>query len=134
VQNVADNDRPSTNAETTAAREELIRALQEFEQAGVHLRHHLRTLETMLRRTRRHYERGGLAGDLTRVGDVPGVRGDVTAAIEQFERARREARVATARLAAAEGTSIGAVARMFGLSRQSLSRLMQQAAKDEPDA
>lgn len=134
VQNVAENDRPLTEAETAARQQQLIRALQEFEQAGVQLRHDLRTLDTMLRRTRRHYERGGHTGELARVGDVPGVRAGVTAAIAQFEQTRREARVATVRLAIAEGRSIGAVARMFGLSRQRLSRLMQQAAKDEPDA
>ena len=52
-------------------------------------------------------------------------RSRLTAALDNFESCRRTARVALWRLMLAEGCSIGEISRIFGLSRQLVSRQLR---------
>ncbi|HEX2783679.1 MAG TPA: hypothetical protein VHN36_08840 [Ilumatobacteraceae bacterium] len=54
--------------------------------------------------------------------DVSSARHRLTAALDAFETKRRNARVALWRVMIDEGCSIGEVSRIFGLSRQLVSR------------
>jgi hypothetical protein len=54
--------------------------------------------------------------------DVSSARQRLTAVLDSFETQRRNARVALWRVMISEGCSIGEVSRIFGLSRQLVSR------------
>jgi hypothetical protein len=54
-------------------------------------------------------------------------RETIANAIDHFEAARKESRIAAWRLLVAEGCSIGQIARMFALSRQLVSRQLKEA-------
>ncbi|HEY7626873.1 MAG TPA: hypothetical protein VH761_07390, partial [Ilumatobacteraceae bacterium] len=55
-------------------------------------------------------------------------RTHLTQALDRFEARRRHARVALWRVMLAEGCSIGEIARIFGLSRQLVSRQLRAGA------
>lgn len=57
--------------------------------------------------------------------DITSERAGVTAALDGYETARRHARVALWRVMLAEGCSIGEISRIFGLSRQLVSRQLR---------
>ena len=58
-------------------------------------------------------------------------RSRLTTVLDEFEATRREARLAAWRLMAAEGCSIGEMARIFGLSRQLISRQLRLVAPED---
>ena len=62
--------------------------------------------------------------------DFAAERSRLTDTLDQFEKARREARIAAWRLMASEGCSIGEMGRIFGLSRQLISRQLRDAGVD----
>jgi hypothetical protein len=61
-------------------------------------------------------------------------RNRLTFALDAYETCRREARIAFWRILLAEGCSIGEIGRIFGLSRQLVSRQLRDDASAQPDA
>jgi DNA-directed RNA polymerase specialized sigma24 family protein len=66
------------------------------------------------------------------VGDfaVTGERERMAAALTEYETCRRETRIAIWKLLQLEGCSIGEISRMFGVSRQLVSRQLLHSAQD----
>src|SRR4051812_21935443 len=64
--------------------------------------------------------------------DLSTERTSMMATLDEFETARREARLAAWVLMASEGCSIGEMGRIFGLSRQLISRQLRDRLSVEP--
>jgi len=62
---------------------------------------------------------------------IPAQRRQVTEAIEQFEAARHQLRLALFALGKEEGASISQIGRVLGISRQLASRLAGEAARTD---
>jgi hypothetical protein len=97
------------------------------------LRAQLRAFETTLRRAKVYFERGGSAADLHGELDITAARETLTRAAADFEAARHASRLAVFRVQQAEGMSVGAIARAWGLSRQLVSRTLKEA-RDATDS
>ena len=61
-------------------------------------------------------------------------RNRLTSALDTYESCRREARIAFWRILLAEGCSIGEISRIFGISRQLVSRQLRDDAANRPQA
>jgi hypothetical protein len=92
------------------------------------LRAELRTFETALRKARGHLVRGRAAEDLEQVIDIVTARDGLTRAATDFQVSRHSSRVSIFRAQAAEGMSIGSIARSWGISRQLVSRILKTDA------
>jgi hypothetical protein len=88
------------------------------------LKHYERTMATIARRL----EQGSAAIAASEGSDIPTQRRQVTEAIEGFEAARHQLRLALFTLGIEEGASISEIGRTLGISRQLASRLAAQAA------
>jgi hypothetical protein len=77
-----------------------------------------------MRRTRRHLDVGGMVADIPQADELPTLRAGLTAATTNWEQARRDARAATFRLGITQGQTPAALAREWGLSRQLVSRIL----------
>jgi hypothetical protein len=104
-----------------------------LESAAV-LRTELRGFETAIRKVRRYVVKGVPADEMKNIVDMRAAREALTQAATDFETARHAGRNAVFRLQAASGMSKGAIAREWGLSRQLVSRMMQEPRPDEPSA
>lgn len=93
------------------------------------LRAELRKFETPLRRARNHLARGGAAADLHSVIDIVTARAKLTQAAGDFETIRHSSRISIFRMQDAEGMSMGAIARDWGLSRQLVSRMLKEGPR-----
>ena len=93
------------------------------------LRAELRKFETPLRAARNHLARGGAAADLHSVIDIVTARADLTRAAADFETIRHSSRTSVFRMQDAEGMSMGAIARDWGLSRQLVSRMLKERSQ-----
>jgi hypothetical protein len=71
--------------------------------------------------------------DILANADFRAERDSLSAAIDGFETARREARIEAWRQLLEEGCSIGEIARIFALSRQLVSRQLRDAGVTLPD-
>jgi hypothetical protein len=102
-------------------------ALDDVIQASMAARQVLRQSETMLRRLRRHLEKGSsLAEAFARI-DISHERQATFDRLTALEHARREARRAIIALGVSEGLSLGQLARQWGVSRQLVTRLAKEA-------
>jgi hypothetical protein len=93
-------------------------------EASVALRRELLVFERELRRTRKRVMKGQLDVDPSTIPDLIAVRVNVNGRFEELERCRRRWRAVYFRLEAEAGKSFGEIARQWGLSRQLVSRLM----------
>jgi hypothetical protein len=114
----------ATSIETLHA--EAVTDLEVLLHSAAALRAELRSFETSLRKARAHLARGGAAAELNVVIDIVAIREALSRAATDFEAARRVSRISIFRAQAAEGMSIGAIARAWGLSRQLVSRLLKE--------
>lgn len=89
------------------------------------LRAELRGFETALRKVRRHLVRGAAAAALHDVLDIVAARETLTNVAGVFQTIRHTSRISIFRVQAAEGMSVGAIARDWGLSRQLVSRMLK---------
>jgi hypothetical protein len=120
----------STQQPTRSATIETLRALAVTDldlllESAAALRAELRGFETSLRKVRRHLARGGGAADLHDVLDIVAARETLTGAAGVFQTIRHTSRISIFRVQAAEGMSVGAIARDWGLSRQLVSRMLK---------
>ena len=94
--------------------------------AAAELRTQLKTFEGGLRRARRHLASGGNASELRGVLDIVSARETLSVAAAGFQAERHVSRVSVFRVQRAEGMSLGAIARAWGLSRQLVSRMLRE--------
>jgi len=73
-----------------------------------------------------HIESGGLASQIPEVTGIRDLRREINAVFAAYDAARIETRSWTMALAAAEGTSLAAIAKGFGGSRQYASKLLAE--------
>jgi hypothetical protein len=127
----------STRQPTPSAPIETLRAVAVTDldlllESAAALRTELRGFETALRKVRRHLAGGGAAADLREVLDIGTARETLTRAADVFQAVRHTSRISIFRVQAAEGMSVGAIARDWGLSRQLVSRMLKNPDRPEP--
>jgi hypothetical protein len=113
-------------ARIQALREESIQSLLEMEEALVHVRTHLKTLEATMRRARRLAATGLPALDIAVATNAAQMRAGTSATIDEIQLARHRARQLQFKVAAAEGASMAEIARGWGVSRQLVSRMVKE--------
>jgi hypothetical protein len=109
------------------ARREVLDAYDAIDRAEGRLREQLRRSRKLLEISRRHLENNGSAGSLRDLMDIKDVRGRNDAALRELNEARADAQFALYRLAAEEGMSAAEIGRTFGVSRQFVSRVLNDS-------
>lgn len=115
-----------TTARMELLREESIVSMRELEESIVRMRNQLKWLETALRRSRRMLESGRLAGEMATTADLAGGRRATSVLMHDIQAARHRAQRAQFQLAAAEGSNMADIARVWGVSRQLVSRMVKE--------
>ena len=95
--------------------------------AAAEARKVLRSYQTVLEKNRRHLGQGGRASDMAVRFDVQGVRASLSDRLKHVERRRNASRISLWRLQVAEGTTLAEIARVWGFSRQLISRALRSA-------
>jgi CRP-like cAMP-binding protein len=103
---------------------ECLDALDDLESTMAALRDQMRRLQTTLRKSRRFLEAGGAATGLSELTNVAELRAADDKALRDFEAARLRAQHALYRLGAEDGVSAAEIGRVFGVSRQLVSRIL----------
>jgi hypothetical protein len=116
---------PTPSAAIDSLRAVAVSDLDLLLESAAALRAELRGFETALRKVRRHLARGGPAADLHKVLDIVTARETLTSVAGVFQTIRHTSRISIFRVQAAEGMSVGAIARDWGLSRQLVSRMLK---------
>ncbi len=83
-------------------------------------------METAYRRFLGRIESGSSVAEAFAALDIPGVRQELTDSLNALEHARHEARRAVIARGTSEGLSFGALARMWGVSRQLIARMAKE--------
>ncbi|HXW35923.1 MAG TPA: hypothetical protein VEJ87_15215 [Acidimicrobiales bacterium] len=109
-------------------RRQLVRRITELNESSALLRERLRRYEKTMVVIARRLENGELAIAASQGTAIPSQRRQVTEAIEDFEAARHNLRLALFALGKEEGASISEIGRVLGISRQLASRLATEAA------
>ncbi len=109
-------------------RKRLLHRISELVESSARLREQLLRYERAMVKISTRLE-GGVPGITAAKGTgIPTERRQVTEAIEEFEAARHQLRLALFALGNEEGASISEVGRVLGISRQLASRLAAEAA------
>ncbi|MDQ1552297.1 MAG: hypothetical protein QOD50_1719 [Actinomycetota bacterium] len=116
--------RPAEDA-SDVLRRRALDDLDELIDAAGEARKNLRSYQTVLERNRKHLAAGGRASDMAIRFDVPAVRASLSDRLKLIEQKRHASRVSLWRLQRFEGTTLAEIARMWGLSRQLVSRELQ---------
>lgn len=109
-------------------RERLVKSIEELLECSVLLRRQLQQYERAMNRIAERLRKGELAIAASRGTTIPTQRRQVTEAIQEFEAARHELRLALFALGQEEGASMSEIGRVLGISRQLASRLAAEAA------
>ena len=115
-------------------REQVLAGLREFQQQAATLRSALRRYEVVIGRVCRQVDGGAPLHEVMRKIGVSDLRADLVERLERFEEARHRMRMACFRMSLIEGLSIGDIARLWGISRQLASRLVNEATSGPPPA
>jgi len=118
-----------SNERRAALLQELFEAFDEVEAAETALRERLRLYRSAIRKSRRHYERGGTTPELIEALDTSEDRAANTDVLQTLGAARVRAQHAVYRVAAADGMTAADIGRAWGVSRQLVSRVL--VATDE---
>jgi chromosome segregation ATPase len=113
-------------------RERLVRRIAELVASSALLREQLRRYEKAMAKIAEHLEDGAPGISAAKGTGIPTERQQVTEAIQEFEAARHQLRLALFTLGKEEGASISEVGRVLGISRQLASRLAKEAEIAEP--
>lgn len=111
-------------------REQALAGLRDFQREAATLRTALRRYEVVLGRVCRQVEHGAPLHEVMRKIGVSDLRADLVERLERFEEKRHRMRVACFRMSVTEGLSIGEIARVWGISRQLASRLVNENANE----
>jgi transposase-like protein len=113
-------------------RAQALAGLHEFREEAAALRAGLRRYERALERVCRQVERNVPLHEVMGQIGVGELRADLVERLTRFEEARHRMRVACFRMSLTEGLSIGDIARLWGISRQLASRLVNEAPESPP--
>jgi len=108
-------------------RQLLIDSIEVLVERSVLLRDTLRRYERAMTKIAEHLEAGEPGVAAARGTGIPNQRRQVTEAIEEFEAARHQLRLALFVVGGEEGASIAEIGRVLGISRQLASRLASEA-------
>jgi hypothetical protein len=108
-------------------RAQALAGLHEFREEAATLRAGLRRYERALERVCRQVEREVPLHEVMGQIGVGELRAELVERLTRFEEARHRMRVACFRMSLTEGLSIGEIARLWGISRQLASRLINEA-------
>ena len=114
----------------TGSRKRLILQAEEVTESVAYLRSQLRLYQDAVQRFVDHVERGETVLTAAHNANVARYRQLATEAIEGFESARRQMRLALFALGQEEGASISQLGRALGVSRQLASRIAADAAEE----
>jgi hypothetical protein len=115
----------SVEAAHEAFRDQALDDLDELIDEVAEARKDLRSYQSVLETNRMHLAVGGRASDMPVRFDVPSIRTSLTDRLNCVERARNASRRSLWRMQASEGRTIAEIARMWGLSRQLISRALR---------
>jgi len=101
-------------------------SLDLLETASQELKQHLDEATAARSVVRRHLQEGGDAGAFAQVIE-PGLRSTLSIALDNFERARHNAQRHLFQMMHAEGFSMSAIGEIWGISRQLVSRLINES-------
>jgi hypothetical protein len=116
----------------SAKRDNLVHRIAELVECSALLRAQLELYEATMTTIATRLEKGEPGMTAARGTAIPAQRQAVTEAIQEFESARHQLRLALFALGKEEGASISEVGRVLGISRQLASRLAGEAASAEP--
>ena len=105
-------------------RRQVLDDLDALIEVAVEARQGLRSYQSALEKNRRRLAGGGRGSDMPSMFDVGTVRSTITDRLARLERARNTSRISLWRLQVSEGTPIAEIARVWGLSRQLVSRAL----------
>jgi hypothetical protein len=105
-------------------RDEAISNIDALIQEVVATRNDLGAYQTVLENNREHLARDGRVTETPALFDLRSARTTLTQRLGSLERLRGAARLALWRLQRAEGTTIAEIARVWGFSRQLVSRAL----------
>ena len=114
--------------ELDALRRRYLDALATLDEAHGHLRRALDDAASALHTVRDHIETGGRISDYANIITPAPLRASLTNALNDLERARHHAQRLLFRILETEGNTKSDIARAWGISRQLVSRLI-----NEPD-
>jgi hypothetical protein len=119
---------PSSAAELTRLRAEYLAvALPALADVAQRVHDALDEAARALTVVRDHLQAGGRVSDFETLIDPIPLRSGLSSALSDFEHRRHEAQRALFRIMQAEGQSISDIARMWGISRQLVSRIVHEA-------
>jgi len=110
-----------------ALRDQALRDIEALRETVVDARTNLRSYQSALEKNYRHLRAGGRVSEMQSLFDVSAVRTSLTARLDAVERARSVSRLSLWRLQLTEGTTIAEIGRVWGLSRQLVSRALGAA-------
>ena len=110
------------------SRKSLVLRIRRLNDTSAELRSSLQRYERTMARIADRLEEGDAAIAAASGTSIPSERRQVTEAIEEFEAARHQLRLALMVAGRAEGASIAEVGRVLGISRQLAARLAAEAA------
>jgi hypothetical protein len=116
----------------SSKRQRLVQRVAALVASSARLREQLVDYERTMSRIAERLEEGAPGITASRGTSIPSERRRVTEAVEEFETARHQLRLALFALGKEEGASISEVGRVLGISRQLASRLAAEA--EEPHA
>ena len=122
-----DEDRISARPEVRAARLEYLKTLAEFDAAEQRLKVALDGAGDATAAVREHLEHEGLASDLGTLIGPRELRAEFSDAFNSFERIRHKTQNRLYHLLLAEGLSYTDIARMWGISRQLVTRIASES-------
>lgn len=115
---------PASAASWEALRDAALIDLDGLIAAATDAREYLREYQSVLEKNRLHLAGGGRASDMKALFDIRAVRTSATDQLKRIERARGVSRLSLWRLQLAEGATIAEIARLWGFSRQLVSRAL----------
>ncbi len=111
-------------------RKQLVRRISALVESSKLLREKLERYEQAMSDFKVGLDKGDTVLGATNSAAIPGGRKTVTPAIDEFESARHELRLALFTVGREEGASISDVGRALGISRQLASRLAAEADQE----
>ncbi len=113
-------------SDVDACRRDYLRALDLLEEARAVVMERIRASQEALGVSRTHVSGGGRLADIVEDVGAGEVRALVADSIALLARARHRAQRASFRLLAAEGETLAEIARIYGVSRQLVSRMVNE--------
>jgi hypothetical protein len=121
---------PGAGADVAALRERYLRSLDPLDAAADRVHQVLWEAKAGMRVLRRHLEAGNSTNDFRGLVDPAKLRASLSEATMRLERARHVSQRAMFKLLVAEGVSMANIARVYGISRQLVSRVVSEPDDD----